>query len=451
MAFATALLDQLGHRLGRGALGEPQDVEGRAHGLAADQRPPPRRPCGGPCAGTGDAQSIPCRCSLRRPPGSLPGALATFFSAEWPLKVRVGANSPSLWPTMFSVTNTGMNFRPLCTAKVWPTNSGRMVERRDQVFTTVFLFALDHVLDLLDEVVVDERALLDRTCHGSILSYWLRTPLPAPADDELVGALVLAGGEALGLLAPGRDRVRVALAGLAFATAVRVVDRVHGQTADGGADAQPAALARLADADDLVLDVAQLADGGAALDAAPCAPRPRAGGPARSRPPSPSAGPELPAERIICAPRPGLSSTLWMTVPTGMFCSGSALPGRMSAVVAGEQGVAHGQADRGEDVALLAVRVVEQRDVRRCGSGRTRPPRPWPARRPCRALEVDDAVAALVAAALVPAGDVAVDVAAARALASRSVSFFSGVSLVMSAKSDDRRQAAGGARSACTS
>ena len=87
--------------------------------------------------------------------------MATFFSAGWPLKVRVGENSPSLWPTMFSVTNTGMNLRPLCTAKVWPTNSGRMVERRDQVLMTFFLFALDAVLDLLDEVRVDERALLD--------------------------------------------------------------------------------------------------------------------------------------------------------------------------------------------------------------------------------------------------------------------------------------------------
>ena len=58
----------------------------------------------------------------------------------------------------------------------------------------------------------------------------------------------------------------IALAALAFATAVRVVDRVHGQTADGGADAQPAALARLADADDVVLDVAQLPDGGPALE-----------------------------------------------------------------------------------------------------------------------------------------------------------------------------------------
>src|ERR1039458_1262251 len=34
-----------------------------------------------------------------------------------------------------------MNFLPLWTATVWPTNSGRMVERRDQVRTTFFSLA----------------------------------------------------------------------------------------------------------------------------------------------------------------------------------------------------------------------------------------------------------------------------------------------------------------------
>ena len=34
-------------------------------------------------------------------------------SPEWMKKVRVGENSPSLCPTMFSVTKTGINFRPL--------------------------------------------------------------------------------------------------------------------------------------------------------------------------------------------------------------------------------------------------------------------------------------------------------------------------------------------------
>ena len=47
--------------------------------------------------------------------------------------MRVSANSPSLWPTMFSVTYTGMCCLPLCTAIVRPTKSGTMVERRDQV------------------------------------------------------------------------------------------------------------------------------------------------------------------------------------------------------------------------------------------------------------------------------------------------------------------------------
>ena len=33
--------------------------------------------------------------------------------AACPLNVRVGENSPNLWPTMFSVTYTGINFLPL--------------------------------------------------------------------------------------------------------------------------------------------------------------------------------------------------------------------------------------------------------------------------------------------------------------------------------------------------
>ena len=34
---------------------------------------------------------------------------------------------------MFSDTKTGTNLRPLCTAKVRPTDCGKIVERRDQV------------------------------------------------------------------------------------------------------------------------------------------------------------------------------------------------------------------------------------------------------------------------------------------------------------------------------
>ena len=45
--------------------------------------------------------SIACLTSSCR--RGLAGA-ATFLSDEWPLNVRVIANSPSLWPTMFSDT-----------------------------------------------------------------------------------------------------------------------------------------------------------------------------------------------------------------------------------------------------------------------------------------------------------------------------------------------------------
>ena len=57
----------------------------------------------------------------------------------WPLKVRVGANSPSLWPTIDSVTNTGTCLRPSWTASVWPSMSGLMTDRRDQVLMTFFV------------------------------------------------------------------------------------------------------------------------------------------------------------------------------------------------------------------------------------------------------------------------------------------------------------------------
>ena len=38
----------------------------------------------------------------------------------------------------------------------------------------------------------------------------------------------------------------------------------------------------------------------------------------------------VPADRAIRAPAPGFISTAWITVPTGMFRSGRAFPGRIS-------------------------------------------------------------------------------------------------------------------------
>ena len=60
---------------------------------------------------------------------------------------------------MFSVTYTGMNFLPLCTAIVCPTISGMTVERRDQVLMTFFSPPRFITSTLLEERHVDERAL----------------------------------------------------------------------------------------------------------------------------------------------------------------------------------------------------------------------------------------------------------------------------------------------------
>src|SRR5919202_3933169 len=85
----------------------------------------------------------------------------------------------------------------------------------------------------------------------------------APAsDDELVAWLVGLAGTALGLT-PRADRVTAA-GGLTLTAAVRVVDRVHHDTTDGGALALPPHAAGLTPVDVGLLGVADLADGGAA-------------------------------------------------------------------------------------------------------------------------------------------------------------------------------------------
>ncbi len=70
------------------------------------------------------------------PPGIATSGAALRSSFMWPLNVRVSANSPSLWPTIDSDTNTGTCLRPSCTAIVWPSMSGMIVDRRDQVLIT---------------------------------------------------------------------------------------------------------------------------------------------------------------------------------------------------------------------------------------------------------------------------------------------------------------------------
>ena len=52
---------------------------------------------------------------------------------------------------------------------VWPTMSGMIVERRDQVLMTRFSLLGVEGVDLLQQVVVDERALLQAAGHVGYL------------------------------------------------------------------------------------------------------------------------------------------------------------------------------------------------------------------------------------------------------------------------------------------
>src|SRR3990170_3189065 len=114
----------------------------------------------------------------------------------------------------------------------------------------LFVALAVHLDDLDHEVLVDERPLLDAPGH-------LATPLPAAPDDVPVRRLVLLPRPAF-LLAP-RARGMPAARALALAATQRVIDGVHRDAADGRPLALPAAPAGLAQRDQLVLGVADLA------------------------------------------------------------------------------------------------------------------------------------------------------------------------------------------------
>src|SRR5215472_2296459 len=135
---------------------------------------------------------------------------------------------------MFSVMSTGMCCRPLCTAMVSPTISGTTIERRDQVLMGLRSFLAEATCTFLARC---------RSTNGPFFSERgmacsrLADAVLAALDDHVVRALVVTGLQPLGVPAPRAHRVRVALAGLALAAAVRVIDRVHGQSAHRRADA----------------------------------------------------------------------------------------------------------------------------------------------------------------------------------------------------------------------
>src|SRR5215212_3433296 len=151
---------------------------------------------------------------------------------------------------MSSLTDTGMNLRPLWTLKLSPTNCGRMVERRDQVLIGV---------RALVSCAVSAFFRRWRSTNGPFQTERAMSRLPlllgvTRTDDHLVRLLVAAGAGALGRLAPRGDRVTAAR-GAAFAAAVRVIDRVLGDAAGQRTTPLPAGAAGLAEVLVLVVRV----------------------------------------------------------------------------------------------------------------------------------------------------------------------------------------------------
>src|SRR3954464_10620351 len=137
---------------------------------------------------------------------------------------------------------------------VWPTMSGMIVERRDQVLMTRFSFWELRTSTFLSRCSSTKGPFF-RLRGMTYLSPALAAGAATP-DDELLGRLVLVAGAALGLTPRGH---RMAATGrLALATTEGVVDGVHGDTAGLGPDALPPVATGLADRDQVGLGVAHL-------------------------------------------------------------------------------------------------------------------------------------------------------------------------------------------------
>src|SRR5690606_31155874 len=88
--------------------------------------------------------------------------------------------------------------------------------------------------------------------------------LATATNNHVVRALVLAGFVALGGNTPGADRMTTA-GGTTFTTTVRVINRVHGHTANRRANTTPSSRTGLAQRAQAVFAVGHFAHGGTTL------------------------------------------------------------------------------------------------------------------------------------------------------------------------------------------
>src|SRR4029450_8891796 len=134
-------------------------------------------------------------------------------------------------------------------------NVGKITDARDQVLTTFFSLRL-----FISSIRPRRRASMNGPflTERDICSSLPLLP-PTRPDDQSSGGLGPTGAVAHGRLAP-RSLGRHPRRGLAFATAVRMVTRVHDDTSDLGPLAQVPGTAGLAEVLVLVVKVAPLAD-----------------------------------------------------------------------------------------------------------------------------------------------------------------------------------------------
>src|SRR6218665_438307 len=137
-------------------------------------------------------------------------------------------------------------------------NSGRIVERRDQVLIGFLSLAAT----ALSTWAIRWWSTNGPFFNERVMAYPL---LLATRDDERLRALVVTSAVALREGVPRRHR-RLAFTGTTFTTTVRVIHRVHCHTANGRADTLPTDRTGLAVLAQLMLFVADLADRGAAVD-----------------------------------------------------------------------------------------------------------------------------------------------------------------------------------------
>src|ERR1700716_2406979 len=150
---------------------------------------------------------------------------------------------------MFSVTYTGMNFLPLCTAIVCPTISGIIVERRDHVRSTFFsLRAFMAPTFVARCASTNGPFLVERAIKLSLL---------AAVHDKRIGPLIVPRLVPPRRLAPRRHWMTSA-GGFAFTAAMRMVHRVHRNAAVMRTLPHPARASRLAPRHVLVVCVAHL-------------------------------------------------------------------------------------------------------------------------------------------------------------------------------------------------